>query len=115
MKFSNPRTKATIEDWPSGGKRVTAEFYVETNKRGQRVGRVTTGKPKFTVYHKQMILVDGDDGRIYAVGTSNYADMLTIYEGTLKTTESVWPGSDEHAELEKLLTESRLESAEVSC
>ena len=45
--YSNPRMSATIEDWPSGSKRVTAVFTIEQHaKRGERAVRMTTGAPK---------------------------------------------------------------------
>lgn len=103
MKFSNPRTEATIEDWPHGRKRVTAKFFVETNKRGSRVGRTTTGKPKYTTYHRNIVLMDGDDGRIYAVGLTEY-NQVVVWEGTLKTTEYFYDDSEEYAALLPLLT-----------
>jgi hypothetical protein len=64
--YSNPRIAATIENWPHGGKRVTAQFYIEEHPtRGQRAVRVTTGAPKKLTFAKQMRIVDGDDGRTY--------------------------------------------------
>ena len=36
LTYSNPRMEATIENWPSGSKRVTARFEIETAARGER-------------------------------------------------------------------------------
>ena len=46
--YSNPRMAATIENWPSGNRRVTATFEIEQHpKRGERVILATT-KPGAT-------------------------------------------------------------------
>lgn len=81
MKFSNPRHEATIEDWPIGGnKRGTCVFRVESDpKKGQRVSRVTTGKPKYTTYAKQWRIVDGDDARTYLIAWNpNYGSVTVM-------------------------------------
>lgn len=84
MIYSNPRKQAIVENWPSGGKRVTATFVVESNKSGsQRVSRQTTGKPKATTYHERMTIVDGDDGKIYAIGIADGQTIL-VWPGTMK-------------------------------
>lgn len=70
IALSNPRTHAVIENWPSGANRVTATFTVEKNKRGERIARTTTGKPKVTTYHDKMAIVDGEDGRTYLIAFS---------------------------------------------
>jgi hypothetical protein len=52
-EYSNPRMQATIPDWPSGSKRVTANFYIEPDpkgKKGERAVRETTGAPKKDTY-----------------------------------------------------------------
>lgn len=62
--YSNPRTEAVIENWPSGSKRVQAIFTIENDpKRGQRATRTTTGATKKLTYASKMRIVDGDDGR----------------------------------------------------
>jgi len=87
IKFSNPRDAATIENWPHGrNKRVTATFTVERTNRGERVSRVTTGKPKKTTYYSRVAIVDGDDGKLYIVCKSH--GMVTIYPGTLRYPET---------------------------
>lgn len=88
LRLSNPRTEAIIEDWPHGrNRRVTATFTVENGgNRGFRVARVTTGKPKKTTYHLRIKIVDGDDGKIYVLGLTEYGQIVLI-PGTLKTTE----------------------------
>jgi hypothetical protein len=68
ITFSNPRQFARIEDWPYGGnKRGPCVFQVESHpKRGQRVSRTTTGKPKYTTYADQgACIVDGSNGKTY--------------------------------------------------
>ena len=75
--YSNPRMTATIENWPSGSKRVTAFFQ----------------------FAKQMRIVDGDDGRTYIAELSCYGH-ITIMRGDMKfNEESVHAGDPRHAEL----------------
>ncbi len=83
IKLSNPRTTAVIEDWPFGSKRVTATFECETNKRGTRVNRVTTGKPKRTTYFAKAVIVDGDDGKTYILSATGHGQIV-LTPGTLK-------------------------------
>lgn len=88
VTFSNPRLKAVIEDWPSGKQRVTCTFEVEAKKgKGERVNRITTGKPKSTTYTDWMCIVDGDDGKTYLLGADRGAgdySVVTIWPGTLQ-------------------------------
>lgn len=73
MIYSNPRMSATIENWPSGSKRVTAQFSIESDpKRGERAVRVTTGAPKKRTFAKKARIVDGSDGRTYIAELSAY-------------------------------------------
>jgi hypothetical protein len=66
LTFSNPRLKAEFTDWPLGGsKRGACVFLVHRDKKGYRVSRTTTGKPKFTTYNGQACIVDGSNGRTY--------------------------------------------------
>lgn len=68
FELSNPRKEDTIEGWPHGSRRVTAYFTHESNKKGERIGRQTTGKPKFSRYYQQIRLVDGTDGKTHLLG-----------------------------------------------
>ncbi len=86
LKLSNPRNSAIIEDWPTGRKRCTATFTVETKKGKYRVSRVTTGKPKKTTYNHRMCIVDGDDGRTYLIAITMY-DQAIVMLGTLTSTQ----------------------------
>lgn len=82
--YSNPRMAATIEDWPSGSKRVTARFWIEVNpKRGERGVRTTTGAAKTLTYTRRARIVDGDDGRTYIAELSMYG-FVTIMRGDFK-------------------------------
>ncbi len=67
LTFSNPRRKATFTDWPlSFSKRGECTFEVHsTVKKGERVSRTTTGKPKFTTYASKAAMVDGSNGKTY--------------------------------------------------
>lgn len=89
--YSNPRMRATVDGWPSGNKRVTATFYIETTRRGQRAVRTTTGKPTKLTFAKEMRIVDGDDGRTYIAALSMYGH-VTIHRGDMKhDEETVFP------------------------
>ncbi len=82
--YNNPRMEATIDNWPSGAKRVTAVFSVETHPtRGQRAKRTTTGAPKVLTFAHQMRIVDGDDGRTYIAALTGYGH-ITIFNGDMK-------------------------------
>lgn len=81
--YSNPRMSATIENWPSGSKRVTATFEIESDKRGERAVRITTGAPKKLTYARKARIVDGDDGRTYIAELTAY-NHITIMRGDMK-------------------------------
>ncbi len=71
--LTNFRKEDTIADWPLGGnKRGSAVFAHESNKRGQRISRTTTGKPKRSTYYLRVCLADGSDGKTHYVGWSAY-------------------------------------------
>lgn len=65
--FSNPRLNATFTDWPLGGsKRGECTFTVEKHPRkGSRILRTTTGKPKASTYSTLCAIVDAEDGKTY--------------------------------------------------
>jgi hypothetical protein len=83
--YSNPRMSATVTDWPSGKRRVTAQFDVEADpKRGQRAVRTTDGRtPKKLTYAKHVRIVDGDDGRIYIAEWTPSSSHISIMKGTM--------------------------------
>ena len=83
LQFTNPRDEAIVDQWPSGSRRVTAIFSLETCKRGVRCSRVTTGKPKKTTYYSRMKICDGGDGRIYLLASTEYGQRVVI-PGTLQ-------------------------------
>ncbi|MHC4372167.1 MAG: hypothetical protein ACYSW8_31570 [Planctomycetota bacterium] len=106
LQLSNPRHGAVVEDWPSGKRRVTATFDVEQDpKKGDRVARATTGKPKKTTYHKKMRIVDGDDGRVYLLGFTSCAQIV-VWPGTMKYPEYFYDGDEGFAEYFKLLMDA---------
>ena len=110
IQLSNPRTEATIEDWPSGRKRVTAHFIVETTKHGQRMARTTTGKPKKTTYYQRMVLCDGDDGKTYLLALSSIGIVRML--GTMKYTDYFYPENEEFEQYRQLLlTEEERQAA----
>lgn len=96
--YSNPRTTATIENWPHGSQRVTAHFSIEADpKRGERAVRVTTGAPKKLTFAQKMRIVDGDDGRTYIVALTGYG-FVSVMRGDMKIQEeSVHAGDPRHA------------------
>jgi len=80
--FSNPRLNASFTDWPLGGnKRGNCSFAVEKHpKRGSRVLRTTTGKPKASTYSTLCAIVDGDDGRTYLLHYHDLTNSVSIYQ-----------------------------------
>lgn len=100
MKYSNPRMSATIENWPSGKKRVTAVFQVEQHpKQGERAVRTTTGAPKKLTYAYKVRLVDGSDGRIYIISYVSMYEFIQVTDGTLHTYETIWPKDPQYSEV----------------
>lgn len=87
--YSNPRKSVEIADWPSGSLRTTATFSVECDpKRGERAVRVTvnpkTGRlnaPKKLTYAKEVVYVDGSDGKLYILELTAYG-FITVMRGT---------------------------------
>jgi hypothetical protein len=78
---------ATIENWPSGARRVTAQFVIEVDpKRGERAVRTTTGAPKKLTYASKSRIVDGDDGRTYIANLTAWGH-ISIMRGDFKFNE----------------------------
>jgi len=114
ITFMNPRTTATFTNWPlGGGKRGQAVFSVETHPtRGQRAARTTTGKPKYTTYANQVIIVDGSNGRTYLLMSSTtYGESITINSSDMQHNASreeidgnhyITPTDPEYAALREL-------------
>lgn len=101
--YSNPRMSATVEDWPSGSRRVTAVFTIEqVPGKGERAVRVTTGAPKKLTYAPRMRIVDGDDGRTYIVALTSYGH-ISVHLGDMKhSREAVFERDAGYAELRAL-------------
>jgi hypothetical protein len=84
--------QATVQDWPSGTKRVTAHFTIEQTPRGERAVRTTTGTPKKLTFAKMARIVDGSDGRTYIAEYTIYRH-ISIMRGDMKIQqETVFPG-----------------------
>lgn len=96
--LSNFRKEDTIQDWPLGSnKRGPAVFTHESNKRGQRILRTTTGKPKATTYYLRVCLCDGSDGKTHILGFSSYG-FLSVMSCDMKLQDfSIWD-KDPHFE-----------------
>ena len=109
ITYSNPRTEATIKDWPHGRNRVTARFWIESHpKRGERVCRQTTGKPKKLTYSKRFAIVDGDDGRTYLIYDTSPYSFLGVMQGNMKyQEETVHPEDGERYEELAALLDAR--------
>lgn len=103
LTYSNPRMRATIENWPSGSKRVTAQFEIEQDpKRGERAVRTTTGDPKKLTYAKMARIVDGSDGRTYIAEFTIYGH-VTIMRGDMKYShETIHPTEPRYPEVLEL-------------
>jgi hypothetical protein len=100
--YSNPRTSATIENWPSGSNRVTAQFSIESGKKGERAVRVTTGAPKKLTFANKMRIVDGDDGRTYIAALTGYGH-ISVFHGDMKySKEAVFESDPRYPELRAL-------------
>jgi len=115
--YTDPRSETQIDDWPSGGKRVTAKLWIETDaKRGQRAVRATLrprynwsfrthrckhhrptrtlaggdwGEPKKLTYSAVQRIVDGSDGKTYIAALRLPYGFITIYQGNLQYSEEI--------------------------
>jgi hypothetical protein len=102
MKYSNPRMAATIPDWPSGHKRVTAKFEIEQSSRGERAVRTTNGAPKKLTFANLARIVDGDDGRTYIAEYTLYGH-ISIMRGDMKLQhETIHSNDSRYAEMLEL-------------
>ncbi len=96
ITLSNPRLAAEFYDWPLGGsKRGMCQFLVHKDpKKGYRVSRQTTGKPKYSTYRGKTVLCDGSDGRTYIVSypPAVYGPSISVYDSAFMcTVDSVIP------------------------
>ena len=94
---------ATIENWPSGSRRVKACFEIEQNpKKGERAVRTTTGEPKKLTYAKMARIVDGSDGRTYIAEFTIYGH-ITIMCGDMKFShETIHPNDTRYSQVLEL-------------
>lgn len=120
VKFSNPRLRAEIQDYPLGGsKRGLCVFNVEYKpSKGWRFTRTTTGKPKANTYGGKAAIVDGDNGRTYCIQFAGAFDFIKVYRhdfmcaspedtGTPHNAGSVFPDQAErYAELKALIEQA---------
>ena len=83
LTYSNPRMQATVENWPSGSRRVTAQFLIEQTSRGQRAIRSTGRAAIKLTYAKQARIVDGSDGKTYIAELTVYG-FVSIMRGDMK-------------------------------
>jgi hypothetical protein len=106
IAYSNPRMSATIEDWPSGSKRVTAKFEIEQTSRGERAVRTTDGAPKKRTFAKFARIVDGSDGRTYIAEFTEYG-FVSIANGDMKLQhETIHPGNVRFGEVLELFADA---------
>ena len=98
LTYSNPRMRAVIENWPSGSKRVTAQFDIEQSKRGERALRQTTGATKMLTYSKMARIVDGSDGSTYIANLTEFGH-ISIMRGDMKfSQESIFERDPRYAD-----------------
>jgi hypothetical protein len=107
LKYSNPRVKAVIEDWPLGSnKRGSAIFSIEgTPRKGERCVRITTGKPKYLTYAVKQRIVDGDDGKTYIICLTIYGH-ISVFQGNMQyLEEAIFERDPRYAEVRNLFDE----------
>lgn len=109
--YSNPRMEASIDNWPSGGKRVSAIFWIEQTPRGERGVRTTrdpvSGKfsaPVKLTYASKARIVDGDDDRTYILELSAMYGHINIMRGDMKyqAEDAIFDKDPRYPELLKL-------------
>lgn len=110
MRYSNPRKYAEFNDWPSANYRVRCTFAVERGSKGERVRRVTDKPncpgvecaPKLTTFAYKVILVDGEDERIYIMNYS-HCGMISVISSDMKhSVETFHCGNEQFNECLKL-------------
>ncbi len=86
LTFTDPRPRATFDDWPSGRHRVKCEFYPEHDaKRGFRMCRRTQDKdgrwckPKATTFSGPCIVATGSDGKTYVLQVAARYRFISIH------------------------------------
>ncbi len=95
MNYSNPTLKLVIDDYPLGGsKRGPCTFEVQKSDKGERVSRLTFGKPKFTTYADRYAIVAGEDGRTYILADVRHYGHITIYRSDFKCAPENGPSRD---------------------
>jgi len=113
LKFSNPRSVAEFDDWPSGKDRVKCKFWVEHTKRGYRVARQTQKngewcKPKTTTFSGIAAIVDGSDGRTYILQVAEPYGFINVWaHDFMQAFDGVFDRDDRHGELLKIITEGQ--------
>ena len=111
LTYSNPRMRAVIENWPSGSKRVTAQFDIEQSKRGERALRQTTGATKMLTYAKMARIVDGSDGRTYIANLTEFG-LISIMRGDMKfSQEYIFERDPRYADVLELFAVDPVESS----
>jgi hypothetical protein len=115
MAFTDPRSKAEFDDWPSGRHRVKCRFYTEhILKRGFRVYRQTTDKngkwctPKCTTFGGQLVIVTGSDGRTYILQMTMYSFVsITRWDFMSASPSSVFPDHPAYQTLVDLIVKNQ--------
>lgn len=105
LTYSNPRLEAVIENWPSGSKRTTATFRVESHaSRGERATRTTidprTGRPsaaKVLTFSRKCRIVDGDNGRTYLIRLTEYGHISIMRSDMQLQEESIFETDPRYA------------------
>jgi hypothetical protein len=113
LTYTNPRLRATIDNWPMGGnKRGTAFFSIEVKTgKGERGVRVTKtddspmpGKPKFLTFTRKARIVDGDDGKTYIAELSRYGFISIMQSNMQFEQESIHTDAERYPALLTLFT-----------
>jgi len=97
--LTNFRLSDEIPNWPLGSnKRGVARFEHEANKRGQRISRTTTGKPKFSRYFDLIALADGSDGKTHMIGAGQYGGLCVMACDMQYTDFYLYSGDENYTE-----------------
>jgi hypothetical protein len=103
LTYSNPRLQATIENWPSGSKRVTAHFSIEQKPgKGERAVRVTTGNPKTLTFAKLARIVDGSDGKTYIAELTTFGHISIMQSNMQFQHETIFERDPRYAAIFEL-------------
>ena len=112
-EYTTAVRKLVIEDWPYGRNTCRATFTVERKNDRERISRVTvnpkTGresKPKTTTYGRRCAILSDGNGKTYCATISQHGELISILDGTMKTSYETLTKADGNFQIVKALIDN---------